>query len=137
MGGGDSPTKQEKNKFATQIITLTGILALIIVWRFLSKKIKNLEAELKKSLFATRSAYVKFGKTFEQFAPFTSNFTQEEKNGFIFLGCPLDGVIFGEDKITFVEIKTGEAQLSSKQKKIKKMIENNQVEFKEVRYNGN
>ncbi len=47
---------------------------------------------------------------------------------------PIDGVIFGDDMIKFIEIKTGNAQLSSKQKKIKKMIENNQVEFKEVRY---
>ena len=47
---------------------------------------------------------------------------------------PIDGVIFGKDKIKFVEIKTGESQLSGKQKKIRKMIENGQVEFMEVRY---
>lgn len=98
------------------------------------KKNKDIESELKKTTFALRSAYVKFGKTFEQFVPFTKNFTQEEKNGFIFLGMPIDGIIFGQDKIKFIEIKTGEAQLSGKQRKIKKMVENGQVEFQEVRY---
>ncbi len=52
----------------------------------------------------------------------------------MFLGVPIDGVIFGEDKIKFIEIKTGGAQLSPKQKKIKNMVENGQVEFMEVRY---
>lgn len=108
---------------------------MIIVWRYLRKKIINLELELKKSLFATRSAYVKFGKVFEMFAPFTKDFTEEEKNRFIFLGCPIDGIIFGDEIIQFIEIKTGNAKLSKKQEKIKKMIENNQIEFKEVRYN--
>ena len=93
-----------------------------------------MQSELKKTTFALRSAYVKFGKTFEQFVPFTKDFTQEEKNGFIFLGMPIDGVIFGEDSIKFVEIKTGEAKLSSKQKKIKSMINDGKVEFMEVRY---
>ena len=98
------------------------------------KQNRDIEAELKKATFNLRSAYIRFGKTFEQFVPFTKDFTQEEKNGFVFLGMPIDGVIFGEDNIKFVEIKTGEAQLSGKQKNIKKMVENGQVEFMEVRY---
>lgn len=115
-------------------ITAIGMMALGYIAYKLYSKSGHLESELKKSTFALRSAYVKFGKTFEQFAPFTKDFTQEEKNGFTFLGMPIDGVIFGQDKIKFVEIKTGESQLSGKQKKIKKMVENGQVEFMEVRY---
>lgn len=116
-----------------QIITI-GIIAISYFAYKLYKKSKHLESELKKTTFSLRSAYVKFGKTFEQFAPFTKNFTQEEKNGFTFLGMPIDGIIFGDDTIKFVEIKTGDSQLSAKQKKIRKMIENGQVEFMEVRY---
>lgn len=127
---------KEKNKVAIIITTIGLILIvyLIIKVKKMVTKNKQLESELKKVTFSLRSAYVKFRKTFEQFAPFTKNFTEEEKNGFIFLGCPIDGVIFGEDKIKFIEIKTGESQLSGKQKKIRKLIENNQVEFQEVRY---
>lgn len=115
------------------IIILIVVVLGYITYR-LHKKSKDLESQLKKTTFALRSAYVKFGKTFEQFVPFTKDFTQEEKNGFVFLGMPIDGVIFGEDKIKFIEIKTGESQLSGKQKRIKKMINEGKVEFMEVRY---
>ncbi len=118
------------------IIIITTLIAITLgyfAYR-LYKKSKDLESQLKQATFSLRSAYVKFGKTFEQFVPFTNDFTQEEKNRFVFLGMPIDGIIFGEDSIKFVEIKTGAAQLSGKQKKIKKMIEDGRVEFKEVRY---
>ena len=121
----------------TTITTTIGIILIgFLSYKLykLNKKNSGIEAELKKAIFSLRSAYVKFGKTFEQFAPFTKNFTQEEKNGFIFLGCPLDGIIFGEDKIKFIEIKTGASQLSAKQEKIRKMIEDGKVEFCEARY---
>lgn len=120
----------------TIITTIVIILASALFYKLhnLSKRNNNLESELKKATFSLRSAYVKFGKTFEQFAPFTKDFTEEEKNGFIFLGCPIDGVIFGKDKIKFIEIKTGESKLSGKQKKIKKMIEEGKIEFLEMRY---
>jgi predicted Holliday junction resolvase-like endonuclease len=118
----------------TTIITTAGILAASYIAYKLYKKSKDLEAQLKQSTFNLRSAYVKFGKTFEQFAPFTKDFTEEEKNRFTFLGMPIDGVIFGDDKIKFIEIKTGNSQLSAKQKKIRTMVENGLVEFKELRY---
>ena len=117
-----------------KIITTIGIIAIGYFAYRLYRKLKNSEAELKKITFALRSAYVKFGKTFEQFAPFTKKFTEDDRNNFIFLGIPIDGVIFGKDKIKFVEIKTGESQLSGKQKRIKKMISRGEVEFTEVRY---
>ena len=83
--------------------------------------------------FNLRSAYVKFGKTFEHFAPFTNNFPGN-KETFVFMGMPIDGICFDEDSVKFIEIKTGNAKLSSKQERIKKLIEDKKVEFKEVRY---
>lgn len=50
------------------------------------------------------------------------------------MGMPIDGICFDEDSIKFIEIKTGNSKLSQKQEKIKKMVENKKVEFKEVRY---
>ena len=93
-----------------------------------------LKEEVKRYKFGIRSAYVKFGKTFEQFAPFTNKFKEGEKEKFMFLGCPIDGIIFGDEKITFIEIKTGNSMLSPKQSKIKNLIENKRVEFREVRF---
>lgn len=110
------------------------MLTLGYIIHRLYKNLKQKDSEIKKYKFDIRSAYVKFGKTFEHFAPFTKDFTEEEKQGFIFLGMPIDGVIFDQDKITFVEIKTGESTLSQKQKKIKNLVNQGKVEFREVRY---
>lgn len=123
-----------RTKMIYEIITTAGVLALGYLSYRLYEKGKNLNTEIKKYKFGIKSAYVKFGKTFEQFAPFTKKFTDEERQRFIFLGCPIDGVIFNKNKITFVEIKTGDSALSPKQNKIKKLINQGKVEFKEVRY---
>ncbi len=47
---------------------------------------------------------------------------------------PIDLIAFDKDTIKFIEVKTGQSQLSPKQKYIKKQIEEGRVEFKEVRY---
>lgn len=117
-----------------EIITTAGVLVLGYVSYRLYEKVKEANSEIKRYKYGIKSAYVKFGKTFEQFAPFTNKFTDEEKNKFVFLGCPIDGVIFDEDKITFVEIKTGNSMLSGKQNKIKKLVNEKKVEFREVRF---
>lgn len=134
MGRGAPFKLKEKNKMIYEIITTAGVLALGYLSYRLYEKIKERNSEIKRYKFGIRSAYVKFGKTFEQFAPFTKKFTDEEKEKFIFLGCPIDGVIFNQDKITFVEIKTGNSMLSPKQQGIKNLINQGKVEFKEVRY---
>lgn len=102
-------------------------------WRMWGQN-QELQQQLKQKDHDLRSAYVRFGKTFEQYAPFTESFTQEERDNFVFLGCPIDGVTFTEEAVKLVEIKTGNAQLSPKQKRIKKQVEEGKVEFKEVRY---
>lgn len=93
-----------------------------------------LNEEISRYKFGIKSAYIKFGKTFEQYAPFTEKFTESERNNFYFLGQPIDGVIFDEDSIKIVEIKTGNSNLSPKQEKIKKLVQEGKVSFKEVRF---
>lgn len=99
----------------------------------MKSKIVELEEELKKYKFGIKSAYVKFGKSFENFVPFIHNFPGDREKT-QFLGMPIDFISFDEDTIKFIEIKTGNSQLSPKQKNIKNMIEDGKVEFREVRY---
>lgn len=52
---------------------------------------------------------------------------------FRFLGNPIDGVQFEEDKIIFMEFKTGSSQLSQNQKRIREIVDKKRVEFEEFR----
>ena len=113
------------------IITGIGIITLI-AWLFY-RKIKNLKKELKKAQFELRSAFVKFGKSFEHFCPFTKIFPSD-KEKVTFLGAPLDFIAFDSDAIRFIEIKTGKSQLNANQKRIKKLIDQKKIEFIELRY---
>lgn len=97
-------------------------------------KIIELQKELEKKDEYIKNAYRKFGRVFEQYAPFTKNFPTSDLSRFVFLGKPIDGIIFDENKIIFVEIKTGKAYLTENQLKVKKQIEEGKIEFKEVRY---
>ena len=99
----------------------------------MKKSHKKLEMELKQTQSKLKSAYVKFGKSFEHFVPFTKKFEGDlEKT--IFLGMPIDFICFDKDAIKFIEVKTGESKLSPKQNLIKKQIEQGKVKFMEVRY---
>ncbi len=99
-----------------------------------TNRITELENEVKKYKEYIKNAYKKFGRTFEKYAPFTDKFTKEEKENLIFLGKPIDAISFCEDRIVFIEIKTGNSFRTPNQERIKQLIEKNKVEFREVRY---
>lgn len=95
--------------------------------------INSLEQKLEKKYQYTLNAYRKFGRIFEQFIPFADNFQWDESK-FIFLGKPIDGVVFEDNRIIFLEFKTGNSQLTPNQENVKRLINEGKVEFKEVRY---
>ena len=49
------------------------------------------------------------------------------------IGEPIDGVVFGREKIVFLEIKAGGSKLSQRQKAIKEMVDKKRVEWEEIR----
>ena len=78
---------------------------------------------------------VNLGFLLERLAPTLDGFTFN-KNDCRSMFDPIDYVIFEGlsekqkvDKIVFVDIKTGSARLTSKQKKIKQVVEDKKVEF--------
>jgi predicted Holliday junction resolvase-like endonuclease len=79
--------------------------------------------------FRLRSGNVKHGKTMEHLIPFSKEYPYDPR-GFRFIGDPIDGVQFNDDGIVFLEFKTGDAQLSERQKKIKENVKNKKVEFR-------
>lgn len=95
------------------------------------KEQKELKAKVTSQ---KKSSEVRLGHIAETLAPFLDQFEFEPEEC-SFLGQPIDYVSFGQDEITFIEVKSGKSQLSSKQRKIRDQIKNGKVKWKEVRIN--
>ena len=78
------------------------------------------------------SFHVKAGNIAEQLAPLTTAFPWDPGD-FKFLGKPIDGIQFEKDRIILVEFKTGQSKLTKDQRAIKKLVENHEVYFAEIR----
>ncbi len=72
-----------------------------------------------------------YGRIVEQLVPFSDSFPGDYRK-FRFIGSPIDGIIFDEDEIKFVEIKSRGGKLSHEQKRIKKLVEKKKVSWHEV-----
>jgi len=87
-----------------------------------------------------RSLAVVTGKVSEQLAPYWPQFPFVARDA-RFLGSPVDFVVFdglsaGEGavrRVVFVEVKSGEARLSTRERGIREAIERGAVEWMELR----
>lgn len=68
----------------------------------------------------------------EQFMPFLKHYPHDPQR-FRFLGTPIDGVQFEDDKIIFIEFKTSGSRLTDIQKKVIDMVDKKRVYFEEFR----
>ena len=109
-------------------VLLTVIFIITInQYNKLKSKITNLDSNL-------RSNAVKQGLTLEQWIPISENYPWNHRN-FRFLGDPIDGIQFENNKILLVEFKSGNSRMSNKQKTIQQLVENGKVEFIEIKTN--
>ena len=106
---------------------------------FLTESNKKLAEQLaeetekrKKIVNQKKSSEVRLGHIAETLAPFLDQFDFEPEQC-SFLGKPIDYVSFGDDEITFIEVKSGNSQLNSKQRNIRDQVKNKQVNWKEIR----
>jgi predicted Holliday junction resolvase-like endonuclease len=91
------------------------------------------QKELKSKVTSQKkSSEVRLGHIAETLAPFLDQFEFEPEEC-CFLGKPIDYVSFGEEEITFIEVKSGQSQLSTKQRKIRDQVKAGKVSWKEVR----
>ena len=91
------------------------------------KKLYENEKSKKTSLT------VKHGKLLEHFIPWIKKLFPYPPERFRFIGDPIDGILFGDDKILFLEFKTGGSKLNQRQKQIKSLVERKKIEWEEVR----
>ncbi|MBI4014899.1 MAG: endonuclease [Candidatus Aenigmarchaeota archaeon] len=107
-------------------------VAAVILYLVERSHAASLRTTLSDSRFQNRSLSVKYGKMSEQFFPFLNSYPYDRQN-FRFIGSPIDGVQFNNDRIVFVEFKTSESSLSEVQKKIRELVKGGKVEFREIR----
>ena len=107
-------------------LILSGCLFFVTSMCF---KYKSAASELKSRI---RSQSTRYGQITEQFLPLVEAYPWDSKQ-FRFLGSPIDGIQFEEDKIVLVEFKSSSSQMSVKQRKIKELVEQGKVEFKLIR----
>ena len=139
------------------MITTTIVLAIsfLILFFVSKKKIKQLEIKIKEKEIEfekeriiirkdakKRSGAVQWGLAIENFVPFMDEFPLRPED-VTFLGKPIDYVGYKNTgsktkcEVHFIEVKSGNAFLLSKQKNIKKAIQEGRVYWHEVRVDAN
>jgi len=83
-------------------------------------------------MFQKSSLSSKYGKMTEQFLPFLKDYPYNPQN-FRFIGSPIDGIQFDDDKIVFIEFKTNSSQMSERQRHLAELVWNKKVSFEEHR----
>ena len=112
---------------------LTGALATAILTIALLYHLwRSARSQLRAARFRGQSQSSKYGKMTEQFMPFISDYPWDPQS-FRFIGSPIDGVQFEDDKVVFVEFKTATSKLSARQRLIRDLIGEGRIEFREFR----
>ena len=157
---GDASYKESQEKIQALLVTLSakdviltrGAVALEESNRNLKKLLQSLgdkdkdilgleqsirfqEEQYGKLLGQKKSSEVRTGKIAEQISPFLSDYPLDAKTA-KFIGDPIDFIHFDEDKVTFVEVKSGKSQLSKKQRRIRDMVKAGKVDFVIYRVKG-
>lgn len=109
------------------VIIILFLSTIFFGWLWLRALARLREISFRKSSLSSR-----YGKMAEHFMPFLRDYPYLPEN-FRFLGSPIDGIQFENDKIIFVEFKTADSQLSPTQKRIAELVWQKRVEFKEIR----
>jgi len=110
--------------------------AVIVVLLFFLWKARYTRAVRQDAI--QRSLAVTAGKVYEQLVPYLPNFPFNPKD-VRFLGSPVDFVVFdglsdGQvTRIVFVEVKTGDAQLSGRERRVRDAVQQARVEWHELR----
>ena len=92
----------------------------------------QLYKRLKQEQFHKRSLSSRYGNLTEQFLPLVDSFPWDPSN-FRFLGSPIDGVQFEDDRIILVEFKAANSRLSPLQRHIRDLVNEGKVGFEVVR----
>lgn len=113
------------------ILLFMVCMYLIRLYNYQQETIKKQLDDINKLISSKKQSEVRLGQISEHFAPLLKDFPYDSKN-VRFLGSPIDFVVFEfeQEKIVFIEFKTGNSKESSRQRIVRKIIESGNVEYK-------
>ena len=118
------------------ILLFMVCIYLIRLYNYQQETIKKQLDDINKLISSKKQSEVRLGQISEHFAPLLKDFPYDSKN-VRFLGSPIDFVVFEfeQEKIVFIEFKTGNSKESSRQRIVRKIIESGNVEYKHMTVN--
>jgi predicted Holliday junction resolvase-like endonuclease len=99
----------------------------------LQGEIENTRSRLKQTEGSKKSTEIRTGMLVEHWVPVKEDFPYDRKKAH-FLGNPIDYIVFEEEEIIFLEVKTGKSRLNKSQKRIKDLIDRGKIRFEEMRF---
>ena len=115
----------------TVTLALVLSIAVALTW-FIYLLWRRTLSELRTVRSSSQSLSTRYGQMTEQFMPFVPNYPWDPER-FRFIGSPIDGIQFEDDKIIIVEFKASSSRLTTRQRRIRDQVKEGRVEFKEIR----
>lgn len=113
---------------------LAGLCALFLwAWLAALRRVAALRDALDNEQNRQKSLSSTYGRISEQWFPLMEAYPYDAR-GFRFLGSPVDGVQFEEDRIVFVEFKANRSHLSRTQRRLKRLVQEGHVYWEEFRF---
>ena len=107
--------------------------APILYATYLRRRLEVVMQMLEEERTRQRSISASYGRITEQWFPLMDRYPYDSAN-FRFLGTPVDGVQFEEDRVVFVEFKSRRAELSTAQRRIKQLVQSGKVSWEEFHF---
>ena len=115
----------------TASLLLALAVSLLSLWLFIYLWRRSLD-NLRDLRSSSQSRSTRYGQMTEQFMPFISDYPWDPSR-FRFIGSPVDGIQFEDERVVFVEFKVGTSKLTQSQRRIRDLVRAGRVECKEFR----
>lgn len=116
------------------IVALVGTCVLLLLAAmYYKRKADSLWDRLDEQRSRSQSLSTVYGRISEQWFPLMDRYPYDSQ-GFRFIGTPVDGIQFEEDRIVFCEFKANQSSLSPTQRRIKQLIESRRVYWEEFNF---
>ncbi|MGH7673173.1 MAG: Holliday junction resolvase-like protein [Gemmatimonadales bacterium] len=118
---------------ASLLVALLAAVALVLA--FLLWKVRYTRTVRQDAV--QRRLAVTAGKVYEQLLPYLPDFPFNPKDA-RFIGSPVDFVVFDGlsdglvSRVVFVEVKTGAAELSTRERRVRDAVQERRVEWHEL-----